>query len=115
MSRALVGNLSYVGHIPVETTAFSSAHIVRNILYPAIIYANPGRDVTTAQLMNFPDGWQWRTNDGVQHTVFSTREVKKSFSSHGRFFEGHVIWDNWLDRVNEGASVSYYSGHGTGG
>jgi hypothetical protein len=66
-------------------------------------------------MMNFPDGWTWTTNDGVRHTVFSTREVKESFSSHGRFFEGHVQWEGWLARMNEGASVNYYSGHGTGG
>jgi len=113
--RAMMGNMSYAGHIPVATSAFSSAVIVRDILYPAIIYSNPGRDITTSQMMNFPDGWQWRTNDGVQHTVFSSREIKKSFSSHGRFFEGHVIWDNLLERYNAGTSLSYYSGHGTGG
>ena len=36
-------------------------------------------------------------------------------SSRGRFFEGHTIWDNLLERYNSGASISYYSGHGTGG
>jgi len=113
--RAMTGNNSYAGHIPVPTAAFSSDVICRNILYPAIIHANPGKDVTTSQMMNFPDGWQWRTNDGQMHTVLSTRELKESFSSHGRFFEGHVIWDNLLERYNEGASLCYYSGHGTGG
>jgi hypothetical protein len=113
--RAMTGNLSYAGHIPVPTAAFSSAVIVRDVLYPAIIYANPGRDVTTSQLMNFPDGRSWTTNDRENHYVFSSRELKKSFSSHGRFFEGHCIWDNLLERYNEGASISYYSGHGTGG
>jgi len=57
----------------------------------------------------------WTTNDRENHYVFSSRELKKSFSSHGRFFEGHCIWDNLLERYNEGASISYYSGHGTGG
>jgi hypothetical protein len=66
-------------------------------------------------MMNFPDGWRWTTNDGVIHTVFSTREIKESFSSHGRFFEGHCIWDGWLTRINEGVSVNFYSGQGTGG
>jgi hypothetical protein len=113
--RAMMGTESYAGHIPVETSAFSSAIIVRNILYPAIIYANPGKDVSTSQLMNFPDGWVWTTNDGVSHPVYSSRELKKSFSSHGRFYEGHVLWDGLLERYNEGASICYYSGHGTGG
>jgi hypothetical protein len=115
MSRALVGNLSYVGHIPVETTAFSSAHIVRNILYPAIIYANPGKDVTTAQMMNYEDGGQWRANDGNSYVNVATREVKDIFSSFGRTFEGHVIIENLIERYNKGVSISYYSGHGTGG
>jgi len=113
--RAMTGNNSYAGHIPVPTAAFSSDVICRNILYPAIIYANPGKDVTTSQLMNYPDGWQWRTNDGQMHTVLSSRELKASFSSHGRFFEGHCLWENLLERYNEGASLCYYSGHGTGG
>jgi hypothetical protein len=113
--RAMTGNLSYAGHIPVPTAAFSSALIVRNILYPAIIYANPGRDTTTSQLMNFPDGRQWATNDGANSPVFSSRELKESFSSHGRFYEGHCLWENLLERYNEGSSLCYYSGHGTGG
>ncbi len=113
--RAMMGNESYAGHIPVTTAPYSNAVIVRDVLYPVIIYANPGRDTTTSQLMNFPDGWQWNTNDGERHTVLSSREIKKSFSSHGRFYEGHVIWDNILERYNTGASISYYSGHGTGG
>jgi hypothetical protein len=114
-TRAMTGNLSYAGHIPVPTAAFSSALIVRNILYPAIIYANPGRDVTTSQMMNFPDGRQWATNDGANSPVYSSRELKESFSSHSRFYEGHCLWDNLLERYNEGASLCYYSGHGTGG
>jgi len=113
--RAMTGTESYAGHIPVETPAFSSAIIVRDILYSAIIYANPGRNVSTSQLMNFPDGWTWTTNDGKSQPVYSSRELKRSFSSHGRFYEGHVLWDNLLERYNEGVSICYYSGHGTGG
>jgi hypothetical protein len=113
--HSMTGNNSYAGHIPGETTAFSSAHIVRNILYPAIIYANPGRDVTTSQLMNYPDGYSWAANDGNQYPNYASQEMKQTFSSRGRFFEGHVIWDNLLERYNKGASISYYSGHGTGG
>ncbi|RLF52049.1 MAG: hypothetical protein DRN24_03895 [Thermoplasmata archaeon] len=113
--RVMSGLGSYAGQIPFETPGLDAALISRDILYPAIIYANPGRDVTTSQLMNFPDGSQWTTNDGTRHSVYSTREVKESFSSHGRFYEGHVIWDNWLERMNKGVSLNYYSGHGTGG
>ncbi|MCK5030950.1 MAG: hypothetical protein KAR64_05745, partial [Thermoplasmatales archaeon] len=112
---SMSGNNSYAGHIPVETTAFSSAQIVRNVLYPALIYANPGRDVTTSQLMNYPNGYQWNGNDGNSYPNYASQELKEVFSSQGRFFEGHVIWDNLLERYNTGASISYYSGHGTGG
>jgi hypothetical protein len=115
VTRAFVGNNSYAGHIPVETPAFSSAVICRDILYPAIIYANPGRNVTTSQLMNYPDGYVWRANDGKGYPNFATRTIKESFSSHGRFYEGHCIWDNLLERYNKGVSISYYTGHGTGG
>ena len=113
--RALVGNESYAGHIPVETAAFSSAIICRNILYPAIIYANPGRDVVTSQMMNYPDGYTWQANDGNGYPNYATRHVKEVFLSRDRFFEGHVIVENLIERYNKGAVFSYYSGHGTGG
>jgi hypothetical protein len=111
----LSGNASYAGHFMHRNVALNTAQICRSILYPAIIYANPGRNVTTAMLMNFPDGRSWTTNDGTSTSVRSSQRVKQSFSSHGRFFEGHCIWDNMLERYNEGALISYYSGHGTGG
>jgi hypothetical protein len=113
--RSLVGNESFAGHIPVETTAFSSAVICRDILYPALIYANPGRDVVTSQMMNYPDGYVWRGNDGNGYPNYASRYDKASYSSRGRFYEGHCIWDNLLERYNTGAVFSYYSGHGTGG
>jgi hypothetical protein len=113
--RAMVGNESFAGHIPVETPAFSSDVICRSILYPAVIYANPGRDVITSQMMNYPDGYSWKANDGNEYPNFATRHIKETFSSRGRFFEGHCIWANLLERYNTGAALSYYSGHGTGG
>jgi len=112
---ALMGNNSYTGGIPGITPAYSSALVVRNLLYPALIFANPGRDVTTTQFMNYPDGLNWRTNDGKVNYVYSTRVVKECFSSHGRIYDGHCLWDAHLERMNDGASVLYYSGHGTGG
>ncbi len=111
----MMGNNSYAGHIVGETPAYASAMVARNILYPALIYANPNRDITTTQLMNFPDGGSWKTNDGKSHSIYSSREVKKSFGSHGRTYEGHCLWDAHLERMNDGASAMYYSGHGTGG
>jgi hypothetical protein len=111
----MIGNNSYAGHIPGQTPAYTSALINRNVLYTALIYANPGRDVTTTQLINFPDGGSWTTNDGVAHNVYSSRLLKNYFGTHGREFEGHALWDAHLKRINDGASVMYYSGHGTGG
>ena len=115
VTRVMSGLGSYAGQFPFDTPGMDASLISRDILYSAIIYANPGRDITTAQLMNFPDGWTWKTNDGVTHTVYSTRDMKATMFSHGRFFEGHVIYDNWLERMNDGVSINYYSGHGTGG
>jgi len=112
---ALMGNNSYTGGIPGITPAYSSDLVVRNLLYPALIFANPGKDITTTQLMNFPDGGSWTTNDGVSTPVYSSRAVKEAFSSHGRLYDGHCLWDAHLERMNDGASVLYYSGHGTGG
>jgi len=113
--RAMTGNNSYAGQIPMVTPALDADLICRDILYPAIIFANPGRNVTTSQLMNFPDGNTWGTNDGKSHAVYSSRELKRTFSSHGRFYEGHCIFENWLERMNNGVCINYYSGHGTGG
>jgi hypothetical protein len=115
LHSALMGNNSYAGDIPGITPAYSSDIIVRDILYPALIFANPGRDVTTAQLMNFPDGSSWKLNDGKTYYAYSSRVVKDTFSSHLRTFEGHTFWLAFLQRMNEGASAFYYSGHGTGG
>lgn len=111
----MIGNNSYAGHIPGQTPAYTSALINRNVLYTALIYANPERDVTTTQLINYPDGGSWTTNDGVLHNVYSSRLLKNYFGSHGREFEGHSLWDAHLKRINDGVSVMYYSGHGTGG
>ncbi len=115
LHSALMGNNSYAGDIPGITPAYSSDIIVRDLLYPALIFANPGRDVTTAQLMNFPDGNSWKLNNGITYTSYSSRVVKDTFSSHLRTFEGHTFWLAFLQRMNEGASAFYYSGHGTGG
>ncbi len=116
----MLGNNSYSGHIPGETPSYTNDIIIRNILYPALIYANPNRDVTITHFINFPDRVgaynKWTTNDGVQHSpITSTYENKKSFSSHNRLYEGHCLWDAHLEALNEGASIMYYSGHGTGG
>lgn len=111
----LMGNNSYAGQIPGITPAHSNDMVVRNILYPALIYANPGRDVTTTSLMNFPDGTSWQLNNGKSVACYSSRTVKDTFSSHLRTYEGHSFWLAFLQRMNDGASVYYYSGHGTGG
>jgi len=111
----MMGNNSYSGHIPGETPSYTSNIIVRNILYPAIIYANPNRDVTSTQFMNFPDGESWTTNDGDQQRVESSRVIKNVFMSFERIYDGHCLWDAHLKRLNEGASIMFYLGHGTGG
>lgn len=111
----MLGNNSYAGHIPGITPSYANDIVIRSILYPALIFANPNRDVTTSQLMNFPDGWSWTTNDGEGHKVYSSRVLKESFGSHFRDFQGHCLWDAHLEEMNDGASLFYYSGHGTGG
>ncbi|MFW6119888.1 MAG: hypothetical protein ACOC80_03175 [Petrotogales bacterium] len=111
----MMGNNSYAGHIPGDTPAYINDIIIRNVMYPALIFANPNRDVTTTQFMNFPDGGIWRDNTGTSHNVYSSRILKKVFMSHGRTYDGHCLWDAHLERLNDGASVMYYSGHGTGG
>jgi hypothetical protein len=113
--RAMTGNNSYAGHIPVETTAFSTAMICRDILYPAIIFSNPGRDVTSSCLMNFRSGQDWTCNDGQKYPTFTSEKMKEYGSSHGRFYEGHSTWEGLLERYNTGCSFIYHSSHGTGG
>jgi hypothetical protein len=111
----MTGNNSYAGQIPVETSGFASAIIARTVLYPALIYANPGRDIATSQIVNYPDGYVWNANDGNGYNNYATREIKEIFSSRDRFYEGHCIVMSYIQRLNDGASISYYSGHGTGG
>ena len=111
----MMGNNSYGGQIVGHTPAYAAQLISRDLLYPALIFANDNRDITTTQMMNFPDGGTWRTNDGQTQQVYSSRVVKKAFGSHGRTYDGHTLWEAHLQRMNEGASAMYYSGHGTGG
>lgn len=115
LSSALMGNNSYSGQIPGITPAYSADVIARNLLYPALIFANPNRNITTSEMMNFPDGGTWKTNDGKTTPVFSSRIMKEDFSAHFRTYIGHCLWDAHLDQINTGASLMYYSGHGTGG
>jgi len=115
LHSVMIGNNSYAGHIPGDTPAYSSAIIVRSVLYPALIFANPNRNTTTSQLMNFPDGDSWTYNNGQTEITYSSRTVKQCFSSHFRTFEGHCLWDAHLQTMNNGVSAFYYSGHGTGG
>jgi len=115
LASALLGNNSYAGDIPGATPAYANDIVVRDILYPALIFANPGRNVTTASMMNFPDGGEWTTNDGKTEPAYSSRVLKDTFSSHLRTFDSHTLWPAYLQRMQEGASVYYYSGHGTGG
>ncbi|UCB59136.1 MAG: hypothetical protein JSV67_02215 [Thermoplasmatales archaeon] len=116
INRILLGNNSYSGQIMVETTAFSATVIARNVLYPAIIYANPGRDVVSSQHMNYYAGrFEHDANDGISYLVDAPIFNKNSYSSWGRFYEGHTLWENLLERYNTGSSLNFYSGHGTGG
>jgi hypothetical protein len=115
LHASLIGLNSYAGHIPGTTPAYANAIVIRNVLYPAIIYANPNRHVMTTQFMNYPDGGTWRTNDGANHQVYSSRVIKNAFMSHGRTYDGRILWESHLERMNEGVAAFYYSGHGTGG
>ena len=115
LHASLIGLNSYAGHIPGTTPAYANAIVIRNVLYPAVIYANPNRHVMTTQFMNFPDGGTWKTNDGVNHQVYSSRVIKNAFMSHGRTYDGRILWESHLERMNDGVAAFYYSGHGTGG
>ena len=77
LHSALMGNNSYAGDIPGDTPAYTNDIVVRNVLYSALIYANPGRDTTTSQMMNFPDGGSWKTNDGkTDSSLFQSSSEK---------------------------------------
>jgi hypothetical protein len=116
LHSVLSGNNSYAGQIIGNTPAYQNDIVVRDILYPALIYANPGRDVTTSQLMNYPEGYStFKLNDGKTYNVKSSSAVKNSFSSHLRTYIGHTFFDAHLQQMLQGASVFYYCGHGTGG
>ncbi len=115
LHSVLMGNNSFAGDIPGITPAYSSNIVVRSVLYPALIFANPGRDVTTSSLMNYPEKNSFTLNDKKSHTAYSSSTVKNTFSSHLRTYDGHTFWEPHIQRMNDGASAYYYSGHGTGG
>jgi len=115
LNSVLNGNNSYSGQIPGITPAYSSNMVVRSVLYPALIFANPNRDATTSSLMNYPEANSFVLNDGKRYYAYSSGVVKNTFSSHLRTYYGHTFWVAHLERMNAGASVYYYSGHGTGG
>jgi hypothetical protein len=113
---AMMGNRSMAGHIPGKTTAYVNDIIVRSVMYPALIFANPNRDVTSSQFLNFEDGtYPWTMNNGQQGRAFTSRTLKKNLMSHERIYEGHCLWDAQVERLNNGAGIFYYCGHGTGG
>jgi hypothetical protein len=114
LSSTMMGNNSYAGDIPGLTPAYSSAVIVRDLLYPALIWANPDRNITTSQIMNYRDsGSFWWYPTGVPG--YTSRTMKDILYSRLRTFEGHCLWDASLQRMNQGASVMVYCGHSTGG
>jgi hypothetical protein len=41
--------------------------------------------------------------------------MKEYGFSRGRFYEGHSIWENLLERYNKGVSFMYQDSHGSGG
>jgi len=114
LSSTMMGNHSYAGDIPGLTPGYSSAVIVRDLLYPALIWANPNRNITTSQMINYRDSSSyWWVDTGAPG--FTSRAMKDILHSHFRTFEGHCLWEALLQRLNQGASVMVYTGHPTGG
>jgi len=112
LHSTMMGNNSYAGDIPGLTPAYSSALVVRDLLYPALIWANPGRTITTSQIINYRDSASWWPTGA---NGFTSRVMKDIFQSHLRTYDGHCLWDASLQRMNQGASVLVYIGHSTGG
>ncbi|RLF32218.1 MAG: hypothetical protein DRN07_05495 [Thermoplasmata archaeon] len=112
--HALLGNESTAGQFIGKTPGESAAYVSRSVLYPAIIFGNPDRNITTSSLMNFRDGQGVRGNDGVQYYAYTSRNIERLFGAFGRDYRGHCAIDNLLVDQNR-ASLYYYSGHGTGG
>jgi hypothetical protein len=113
LCSTMMGNNSYAGDIPGLTPAYSSALVVRDLLYPALIYANPCRNITTSQIINYVDSSSWHPIGEV--TGYTSRAIKNILQAHLRTFEGHCLWDASLQRMNQGASVLVYCGQSTGG
>ncbi|MCD6481333.1 MAG: hypothetical protein J7L31_03555, partial [Thermoplasmata archaeon] len=112
--HALFGNESTAGQFIGKTAGANAAYVVRSVLYPAIIFGNPYRNITTSSLMNYQDGNQATGNDGKRYNAYTSRYIEKYFGAYGRDYRGHCAWDN-LIVDQERASLYYYSGHGTGG
>ncbi|MCD6447938.1 MAG: hypothetical protein J7L58_02685, partial [Thermoplasmata archaeon] len=113
--HALFGNESTAGQFIGKTAGELAAQVVRSVLYPAIIFGNPHRNITTSSLMNYQDGNQATANNGERFNAYTSRYTALYFNMFGREFRGHCRWDNLYVDQNGGASLYYYSGHGTGG
>ncbi|MCU0849661.1 MAG: hypothetical protein MUC80_00090 [Candidatus Thermoplasmatota archaeon] len=113
LSSTMMGNNSYAGDIPGLTPAYSSALVVRDLLYPALIWANPCRNITTSQIINYRDSASWWPTGDV--TGYTARAMKDILQAHLRTYEGHCLWEASLQRMNQGASVLVYYGQSTGG
>ena len=111
----LIGNESAAGQFIGKTPGEMAAYVARSVLYPALIFANPHKEYTTSSFINYRDGRDWTGNDGKRYRAYTTRENLIYFRAFGREYRGHCVWDNLLFEQNNGVSVYYYSGHGTGG
>jgi len=115
VTHPLIGNESTAGQFIGKTPAEMAAYVARSILYPALIFANPHKEYTTTSFINYQDGREWSGNDRNRYNAYTTRENLVYFRAYGREYRGHCVWDNLLVEQNNGVSVYYYTGHGTGG
>lgn len=115
--RALLGNLSTAGQFIGKTTGEMAAYITRSVLYPALIFANNYKEITTTSFINYGAGWEWvyPGSDGNTYTADPTKDTLQYLRAFGREYRGHCVWDNTLVEQNRGASIYFYFGHGTGG
>ena len=129
--RAIAG-IAKAGRIPGENAEEDAAFVNRAMLYPAIIYANPGYDIAMPTCVSYDygipdipsDGWNTtlypdfmnQTNLMVNQTyvypVNGWENTTEAMRNRNFTVEAHIGKYEVFDKLNSGVAFWYHSNHG---
>ncbi len=124
--RAIQG-IARAGRIPGENAEEDVAFINRAMLYPAIIYANPGYNVTMPTCVTYDYGIpdvasdippelvqppDYKPPEEYIHSVNGWENTTKAMESRNFTVEAHVGKYEVFEKLNSGVAFWYHSNHG---